>query len=1309
MLGLFLKSALLLCFATGAVLADVSDQGVPVVRVMSNDFVLPGKIQALRQVAEEAGVRLEHTYIEEASSDDWPPDADLVVFDVPRPGDRAQVETFWTDRAMPDEISVPRITVGGGPPAWEGMPAPDAMKLAGYYGFGGQANLRHFFRAVAAWHDGDSLAQFPAPRRRAMTGVYHPAADRTFDDAESYLSWGAARWPDARGRVLFVFHQGDIASLQTQVIDGLIARSEAAGLVPLAVWVDASDPEALTRFARPAKADAIVNLTHMMNGTARSAEFEALDVPAIQTLSYRGGTREEWKKADTGIPARLSAPFLAVPEAWGMSDPIVLSAVEDGVQELIPAQADLLIGKLVRLAALRHTPAREKRLALMFWNYPAGEKNLSASNLNVPRSLERLTHALGQAGYNVPVLPEARMIEAGQAMLAALYRTGPLENLLARDLAVALPVSEYQTWVATLPQAKRHAIGHLDPVGTHWAVREVDGRPSLIIPRLRLGNLVVLPQMPRGGDPGAHLHDMMHPPDHLYMAAYLYLRREFGAHALIHFGTHGTQEWLPGKDRGLAALDDPFLMVGDLPIFYPYIQDNVSEALQARRRGRAVTVSHQTPPFGPSGLYDELRDIHRLLHDYIQLEAGAVKENTGRKIVSAVVAAGIDKDLGITETALGADLPAHLPALHDHLHELARQVIPLGLHEFGAPADPEARLTTMLQQLGPSFARAAGDDPEEMLTGDQEALRRSRSFTLLQAHVLNGEPLDDLAPVLGPYLERARAFEENLLAASGEIGALLNGLAGGFVAPGSGGDPVRNPEIRSGRNLHGFEPDRLPSRAAYEAGKDAFDSLAATLREENQGAWPEKIAFSLWASEALRHQGITEAQVLHALGLRPVWSEDGRVERLEIVPETEMDHPRVDVVIQVTSVYRDQFDGFMRLLAEGIGALAARDPADNIIARNSGRIAETLRARGLAADVARRQASLRLFGNAPGQYGSGLSHRALESTSWDSDDTLAELYLDGNGYAFGQQDWGLRSEGGNLLADQLSGTQAVVMSRSSNLHGVLSTDHPFDFMGGLSLAVRHLDGGSPSLFVTDLRSGPAVTKPLASFLSTELRARYLNPQWIGEMMREGYSGTLSMLDATNNLFGWQVVDPATVRADQWQAMFETYVQDSRDLGLDAYFETENPTAQAQLMERMVEAIRKGYWDAPPQTRKALAERWRELETMHGVSAGEDVTRAYLAQMAAGFGLASDVAPEPGATNTVPDSGQADPAGSPQAQPVEGQTLQAVDAMSGQPSRDEVSRLWAAGLLLLLFLSGAGLQWQRARPARVAALQGQDPR
>lgn len=1270
------------------------------VKVLANGFVLPGKTARLAEWGRDADVVFEHIIVGGAGTPDSGLqsskllEADLLILDTPRPSDAAEVqERIGAALAASGK---PWIRVGGGPPASGGLPADVARRLAGYYGGGGEANFRHLIDYLARRHRGDATASVPPPQPMPDVGFYHPQAPAIFASAAEYLHWQADREGEAAmPRVAVIASPGAMASMQTAVLDALIARSQALGVQAFGFWFDAADPKGLHAALDGIGVDAIVNLTHLQNGGARSEEFLALDVPVLQTLNYRQGGIEAWRAASSGVATPLVATFIAVPEGWGMSDPLVLGAVERGEQVPIPEQIDALATKLARLAALRSKPVVEKKLALMFWNYPGGEKNLSASHLNVPRSLETLSRRLYEAGYKVRPSMEAQLIAAGQAMLGGYYRPQTLDELLIRDLAEAFPIERYRKWLLTLPAAQRDALFERwgDPE-MHPAVRTIEGEKVFLIPRLRLGHLLVMPQPPRAGKVGEATHDEASLPSHYYLAAYQFLREGYRADALIHFGTHGTQEWTPGKDRGLSANDYPLLAVGDLPVFYPYIQDNVGEAVQAKRRGRAVIVSHQTPAFAPAGLYDELRDLHALVHEYMQLDEGGVRQRTADTIRDAAVAAGIAGDMGWDHATISADFHMFFTALHDQLHELARSVMPLGLHTFGEAAAPENRLSVVMQQLGDSYYRALGLDPQEVFAEDFAELQKSDPYRLLHRHVRENIPLDTVSdPALRAQL--ARAIElDRALADTQEIESLLHGLAGGFVAPGAGGDPVRNPDVRSGRNLFPFEPDKIPTRAAYEAGSEALRQLVAAYRDEHAGRAPQKLAFSLWSSEAIRHLGVLESEVLHALGLRPMWDEGGRVTALEIVPDAELPQPRIDVVVQVTSVYRDQFDGFMRLLADAIDRLAEADGGDNPVARSSEALAEKLTAAGLPPDRAAQLARLRIFSNAPGEYGSGLPDAVLEQRENKDDAALADQFLSRLQYAYGAREWGATLSDGNLFAEQLHGVEAAVMARSSNTNGLLSTDHPFEYLGGLSLAVRHLDGASPALYVADLRGQTPKTTGAAKFLAGELRSRYLNPHWIGAMQQEGYAGTLEVLNVVNNLFGWQVTDPSTVRAEQWQAIHDTYVRDSRNMGIAAWFDQHNPTAQAQLIERMREAIERGYWRADDRTIAELRER---LQVLTG-SATPDV-RNDSSPALSGFGLSPPAAGAATATSSIDSASasvdQPDSAPLPEAVPesaVRGRVLQEV-VVAEQIERSPW-RIWLSLLLLSLFVgAGAWRQWR----------------
>ncbi|TEA79343.1 cobaltochelatase subunit CobN [Allopusillimonas ginsengisoli] len=1315
----------------------------PMMLVLHNSFVSAEKFGLLQQFAVQHDVRLYDLNIEKVEPEvlrQALANTDLVLLDAPRPNDRAMLMQRLEQVERHEEAS--QLVVGGGAPSWKGLAPHYASALAALYAAGGEHNFQRFFQLFHAMQRGGAPQPhlMAPPRLLPATGFYHPKADQVFDSISAYLGWyaqhgspqvlgqavstdrntgiggrGSANDLPAsarRGRVAFLIHQGVITDMLTREVDQLVARSEAAGLLPIVFWQDASDPAGVAGALAKAGVDVLVNLTHMRNGSARTKDFLALDIPVIQTLRFGEGEAADWPTAVSGVPARTAAVFLAAPEGWGMSDPVVLSARTKGVEDLLPEQADMLIAKLKSLVALRHTPPARKKLALMFWNYPAGEKNMAASNLNVPRSIVSIQAALKHDGYHVgDALTEQQIIAAGQRMLGALHGSVSLDELETEGLAARYPLADYKRWLASLPSQRRAELQHGGDPARHWAVRERNGEQYFIIPRWQSGNLLIMPQMPRGPNPQAHYHDTAAAPDHLYMAAYLYLQNNYGSHALIHLGSHGTQEWLPGKDRGLAAIDYPFLAAGNIPVFYPYIQDNVGEAIQAKRRGRAVTVSHQTPPFAPAGLYDQLRDLHHLIHEYQQVDEGMVRERVRQQITHAAIQAHLHDDLGWTAQHIQQDFDGFLQQLHDHLHELARVATPLGLHTFGVPASLEHRVSTIMQQLGQPFYDALGTNSAELFADDYSELQRTPAYQAVQTMLATkaavhlrpiGTPSDQSA--LKPFVERAKRLDHNLRNTQ-ENDTLLAALAGRFVPPGAGGDPIRNPDIQSGRNLYAFEADKIPARAAYESGAKAYEQLLQAFRSEHHGAFPKKLAFSLWSSEAIRHLGVTEAQILHALGLRPVWDAGGRVTALDIIPATELGRPRVDVVVQVTGVYRDQFDSFMRLLADALDRLFRLNEPNNPIADHNRRIAATLQGSGLSHETAQAAASYRIFSNAPGAYGTGVPGLALQSTSWDDNAALARQFLSSSRYAYGSKGWGETLVQANLLAEQLRGAQAVIMSRSSSLHGVLSTDHSFEFMGGLSTAIRHLDGTAPQLLISDLRSNTIKTTGLARFLADELRARYLNPHWIAAMQQEGYAGTLQVLNVANNLFGWQVADPNTVRDDQWQALFDTYVMDTRQLGVREWFERHNPTAQAQVLERMAETIRKGYWNASNETRRALAERWLALENQFGVNTGAATTRQYIVDLAQGFGLSA--APAPAAEvvphviaepQTPPKQGsrsqQERPAPRGAVKPdeptehVQGQVLEPVAA---QQMQDYIPRYVLLVLMLLLCASGGA--WQ----------------
>ncbi len=1157
--------------------------------VLTSSPAAPGRFVALEQAAQAQGLTLTTRFVEKIPATAltaalWH-GVDLVLIDAPRQHIEDAVRGKLS-AALPALDQVPHLwlpTAAAKPGG--GLDPALAQRLHGYFVQGGAHNTDWLLKTLVAWQAGQDWRGLPNPQVFPTSGIYHPALQQMVVGAPAeYL---AARGIDPAQRppiVAIAFHQGSIAAGQTEVLDDLLRRIEAAGALAMPFYSPVLEADAVRRMVTlsgQTLADVIINLQITLNPEGRRKEFEALGVPVVQAMAWRRGTEQQWLDDPHGIPL-VDVPFyLAQAEYTGISDIQVAMATRAGDQQLvaIDAQAAAVVGKALNLLKLKRKPVADKHVAVFFWNYPAGEKNLSASFMNLPRSLSSTLGALQAAGYRTETLDEHALTTQLQRLLAPGYRPpqdqAVLRALLRDGLADKLPVATYRLWLQNLPENVRAPLLQRwgDPAGSTMVLRDAQapgGEPYFVIPRLQLGNITLLPQPgrdERGGDREKALyHSTSAVPTHFYLAVYLWAREAFAADAIVHFGTHGTQEWLPGKERGLSVHDWPMLAVGDVPVVYPYIVDNIGEATQAKRRGRAVIISHQTPPLTPAGLHDRLTSIHDLLHQWLAQDSGGVKAQLRAQFLDGVKRERIDLDMGWTDTRIASDFDNFVAAVHDHLHELALTAQPMGLHTFGQGADDKWRIAQVLMMLGQAFWEGVADpgnpkeEHDELMVADYKKLVETKPYRLLAAYLKDGADVPHLDTAARVKLAQARRWYDDL-GAAGELRGLLAGLGGNYVPTSYGGDPIKNPDaLPTGRNLYGFDPSRVPTKAAWEAGKLALDQLITAHRDKT-GHLLKKLTFTLWSVETMRHFGLLEAQALWAMGVTPQWDAGGRVTGVALIPRAQLGRARVDVVLSATGLYRDHFPNVLKQLAEAARlASQAGDEADNPVAANAQRITRNLLAGGVPEAEAQAAGATRIFSSASGRYGTGLDDAALATNTWktqaEGDRKLAQLYLDRMQYAYGPDEasWGRAGATGagrlNLYAEHLRGTEAAVLARTSNLYGLLTTDDPFQYLGGIGLAVRHLDGKAPELYVSNLRgTGGGRVEGAASFLAKELATRNFHPGHIQGLMAEGYAGTLQVLDGINNFAGWQSVAREVVRHDQWQEFMDVYVRDKHQLGL----------------------------------------------------------------------------------------------------------------------------------------------------------------
>jgi cobaltochelatase CobN len=1034
----------------------------------------------------------------------------------------------------------------------------------------------------------------PEPQPSMDFGYYYPTGNlqvggyrsggRVFGTWDEFTEWRKQNGKLRPGapRIAVGFYKASYYGGETELIDALVAEIERRGAeaIPIFGYPGEVATERLLRAPDgTSRADSVLGFFFNFSGPDASATLARVDVPVINLISLYGRSEKDWRESPMGLSFFEGTFNAAVPELSGTVAPTVVGSQERlndpdtgltvTVRRPILSQVQRAVSRAMRYATLRATANRDKRVALLFYNYPAGKANIGASYLNVAESIANVLQRLKQEGYDVGTgsLSGASVLETllAKSRNVAGYAPGELQALVEQGSAVRVSMADYNRWLNDFSPVLRAKI--LKDWGPPEKSKVMAHGNSLIVPVVQFGNIALLPQPARGWGEDAeklyHAKDLA--PHHQYVAAYAWLREGFKAHAVVHIGTHGTLEWLDGKDMGLSSDDAPDALIADLPHLYIYNVDVVGEGLVARRRGMAALVDHMVPPFKKGGLYPELAELGERINDYhTSLHKNPELTNAvGEQIRTQVIALGLAKDLSLDLTAANSLSDDAVHKIQDHLLQLKGQNIPYGLHTFGRTPDKAMRDSTV----------------EAIVSIDRRLLPNN-------AKVFAAD-MDARIVASGPR----------------ELESLMRGLRGGFIPTGSGNEPIRNPDAYpTGKNFYGIDPDKVPKPASYEMGVTLADQMLAD-HVKKHGKYPEKVSFVIWGDETMRHEGVIESQVFHLLGTKPVWDARGKVVGVEVIPRSRLGRPRVDIVI--ASAAEGMFNNVTRLMDQAVQKVKALDEAENYVRTHYLSTKAILVQRGYTEDEADRRAGVRIFDEPPGSFNLNTSSIVAASGTWDSDKGMANGYLQKMGHGYGNGFWGESMEDVFRLA--LSGTEKIVHSSSTMLYGALDNDDMFMYMGGLATAIRNVDGTekSPELVITNTRDpGRAEMTSIDKFIGTEFRSRYVNPTWIEGMKKEGYAGAGEMRQFVEYLWGWDATVTETVDDTMWQETFGVYVEDKHNLGMQQFFEKSSPFAYQDITARMLETVRKGNWQADAATTKKLLEEYVGSVNAHGVGCAE---------------------------------------------------------------------------------------------------------
>ncbi len=983
----------------------------------------------------------------------------------------------------------------------------------------------------------------PAPVEYPELGLYHPDLPGRICTDPSSLPNAAA---PALATVGLLLMRSYILSGDTEHYDAVIRAFEAKGLRVLPAFAGGLDgrPPIKAYFCPETGVaiDALVSLTgfSLIGGPAYNDSAVAqdilagLDVPYVAAHPLEFQTLGQWGESGAGLGPVESTMLIALPEIDGATNPIVFAGRHgiDGcngcaracrpatptVVELksmspCPERIERLVARAGNLARLRRSRVAERRVAIVLFGFPPNAGAVgTAAYLGVFESLMNTLTAMKAEGYQLD-LPQSLDALRDLVLKGNAERFGQPANVMAHV--------EANTIVRRTPWLKEIEAVWGPAPGRHQS----DGRGVFVL-GANLGNVMIGVQPVFGyeGDPMRLLFESGFAPTHAFTTFYQYLKDDFHADAVLHFGMHGALEFMPGRQNGMGARDWPDRLIGDLPNVYLYAANNPSEATLAKRRSGAVTVTHRTPPLAASGLYRGLTDLKDSLSQWRALPDDAHERAELASLISA--------------QADAVDMPGIAPdALWLKLLETEDALITDGLHVIGHPLDAAAR-----------------------------------------AEYLRVMPQAD---------DATRAHIDAALQEETEIPALLRALGGRFIRPVAGGDLLRSPEILpTGRNIHAFDPFRMPTAFAMAEGMKQADRLLAAT-----STLPGTVAMVLWGSDNIKSNGGPIAQAMALLGTRPRFDSYGRLCGAELIPLSALGRPRVDVVLTLSGIFRDLLPLQTRMLAEAAWLAAT---ADEPVELNFVRAHTLDYARKMDCDID--TAALRVFSNAEGAYGSNVN-QLIDAGVWGSEDELANAYEARKCFAYGRSGKPERQAG--LLQQALRDVDLSYQNLESVELGVTSVDHYFDTLGGIARAVKRAHGGVETpVFIGDQTRGEGRVRTLQDQITLETRSRLLNPKFYEGLLKHGHEGVRQIEAQVTNTMGWSAT---TGKVEPWvyQRITETFVLDE---SMRKRLAALNPQASARMANRLIEAHERDYWQLDAETLAALHAGADELEdTLEGVT------------------------------------------------------------------------------------------------------------
>ena len=1125
----------------------------------------------------------------------------------------------------------------------KGIAVAEKNILLNYLNFGGLKNYVNLWYWLANVFCKENC-KFEEPKQMPWSGIYHPDYQKLIG-TKDYLKF---KNPYSKPVIAMVFSREDWLWGKTAYPSKVIQLIEDQDMIPLVVFtnnVGKSDVEgclknSITEFFyldNKCIIDVLINNFVFSLTVTRSIDIDVLKnlgVPILQAYNLYN-SYEWWEKSYVGMSANELSYAIALPEFDGIihSLPVTTQELgEDGYhfKYIIEERIIKLIAKAKKWAMLKHKNNYEKKVAIVFHNYPPTNSNIgSAASLDSIESVRLLLKRLQEEGYNVDTIPNDTKEFIDLITSHATNDDRFISDEQIKNAYGKMTKQQYEVFFKSLPQKVQQQL-----------VQDWGAAPGevfcyddeLLIPGVLNGNVYITVQPPRGfgADPGKIYHSPDCAPTHHYLAFYNWIEAVWQADVMIHVGTHGNLEWLPGKGVAMSAACYSEIATGIMPNLYHYWITCVGEGIQAKRRSAAALISYLSAPMTLSGVYEELEELEKLLEEYIHFSKDELQEQTKETLEELIKEKAVE--CNITEFD-SENFTEYMGKLHEFITDLKNMQIHNGLHILGLPPLDEEFLEYLWQltrlengavpSLPKTLALIDGYEYYDLMENSSKLnsdgnktygiildeinqtvreiinILAENDFNIAKVNEIF--KLDKLSCLKDIFINKitetanyiCEVIVPNLLLTTLEIDNTIHGLNGNYIEPGPSGAPTSGGAdlLPTGRNFYSVDPKTLPTEVAWEIAKQMGDDVIGRFIME-EGHYPESVGIIFWATSNLRNHGQCIAEFLYLMGLKPVWqSGSRRVIDLEIIPLKELKRPRIDVTGRISGLFRDSMVSSIELINKAVDIVANLDESLdlNFIKKHVLAECSELEAEGMEAAEAWRQASYRLFGDPPGAHGAGIGN-VLEEKNWENIDDLAKVYVRWGGHAYGEG-----SEGKYLpkiFERRLKTMEVTIQNIDHRESSMLAGDDYNNYRGGLVAAVRSVSGEMPRNYVSDSSDRSKVQlRSLNEELTRWFRGEAMNPKYIEGMKKHGYKGAADMATYVAVSYQW---DATSEVMEDW--MYEKYAEKyAFDKDIQEWMKEVNPWALQRISEVLLEANQRGLWNAKPETKEKLEDLLLDME------------------------------------------------------------------------------------------------------------------